>query len=463
MSVKGTVNNPFFVSSTGGIVDNPFGAISGQEPSPYNIRYILQSFADSVGVTDHTYDLLQISDADISLFSLSKFVNETLSASQGVVFGFNKNIVDPAVITDSLAYNLAMTLANTADAEDLIGVPDGITYQYGMTKADAASTGDVFARTVVYKRALAETLNTVDAPTFTTIKILTDSGGISDAPSLAIAKPFADGREAGDASIMSVGLSKLELLNAGELFTRIVSYNRDPGDLAQTASSPSLFFNKILADVVSASDSDGIFVGFQFDQTSGDLSQTTDASIITFGKNPNDTISAGESSTQVWTYNRSHADTSAAAESLVYNLAKTMVGDSASGADSLAYNMALTAGDDADATEALGILTTLRPSDGVDAEDLVGVPDGITYQITMTKADAASAGESFERTWTAYKPFGDTGDASDAPVKSARLVKSDSVTQSDAGQLFRLNYFESDYSVASFTAPYNFVETISLT
>ena len=469
---SGSVDNPFFVGSDKGLVDNPFGNISGQAQSPYNIRYTIRSFVDSVGVTDSAdtsgektsvaNDLSQISD--VSLFSLGKFVNDTLSASQGVVFGFNKNIVDSAAATDSLTYNLAMSLASAADAEDLVGVPDGITYQYGMTKADAASIGDVFARTVVYKRAVSEALNAADAPTFATIKILTDSGGISDAPSLAIAKPFADGREAGDASIMSVGLSKLELLNAGESFTRIVSYNRDPGDLAQTASSPSLFFNKILADVVSASDSDGIFVGFQFDQTSGDLSQTTDASIITFGKNPNDTISAGESSTQVWTYNRAHADTSAAAESLAYNLAKTMVGDSASGVDSLAYNMALTAGgDSAAATEALGILTTLRPSDGVDAEDLVGVPDGITYQIAMTKADAASADESLQRAWTAYRSFGDTGDASDAPVKSARLVKSDSVTQSDAGQLFRLNYFESDYSVASFTAPYNFVETISLT
>ena len=525
---SGSVDNPFFVGSDKGLVDNPFGNISGQAQSPYNIRYTIRSFADSVGVTDSAAfeggsgrvfgNLSQISD--VSLFSFGKFVNDTLSISQGVVIGFSKNLVDSALITESLAYNLQMQLATTADVEDLVGVPDGITYQYGMTKADAASIGEVFARTVVYKRAPAETLNTADASILATSKILEDSSGAVDAPILAIGKPFADGGDAGDASIMSIGLSKSEFLNAvdvfapvyafnrghtdssqtvssptlffnkslvdskdvtdasiiafsknqnetisaDELFTRIVTYNRGPVDSAQTTSFPAVLFNKILADTVFAIDSGGFFMGAGAEVGAGDSSQVADTSIIAFGKNANDPISAGESSTQVWAYNRPHTDTTDATESLAYNLAKVMVGDSASGVDSLAYNMALTAGgDSAAATEALGILTTLRPSDGVDAEDLVGVPDGITYQIAMTKADAASAGESLQRAWTAHRSFGDTGDASDVPVKSAGLAKSDSVTQSDAGQLFRLNYFESDYSVASFTAPYNFVETISLT
>ena len=106
-------------------------------------------------------------------------------------------------------------------------------------------------------------------------------------------------------------------------------------------------------------------------------------------------------------------------------------------------------------------------ADGADAEDLVGVPDGITYQFAMTKADTASAGESLARAWTALRSFGDSATVSDADavVVAAAFneLPTDGQFAADSGQMFRLNYFAADYVVASSTGPYNATEIISFT
>lgn len=458
-----------------GKVYNPFGKISVGVQKFLDIQYILQSLADTVqtfdgsvelfkSMSDPQYDSSQVSD--IVLLSLGKFLTETAQSSQHVSFAYGRGLSDSSQTNDtSLAYNMAMQLASGADAEDLVGVPDGITYQYAMTKADAASIGDVLARTVVYKRAPADSAQTSQ----TVVKTLglgkAEAVDAASAPVWTMIKPLTETVNQADAPIMTTGLAKTDGASLNDVLAQVWSYNRSHADSAHSAESPVISFTKVLADTVTLVDSGGVVVGFQYDQPPTDSSQTSDISILAFGKVVAESIDAADAFARVVTYARAPAETVDAADALVQTIGMPKA-EAVNTGDGFIIVQGKIFGDAADAAEASIRTINLVKSDAADAEDLVGVPDGITYQYAATKADAASASESLSRAWTALRSFGDTGDASDSPVVATAFNKptvTDGSSASDSGQIFRLNYFDSDYVVASSTGPYNAFEIISFT
>jgi len=464
-----------------GTIYNPFGKISVRRQKIEDIQYILKSLANTVATFDGSVEFFKsltdpkldsASTSDIVLFNIGKFPVETVNAAQQVIFAYGRAIADSASTNDgSLAYNLAMQLTDAADAEDLVGVPDGITYQYAMTKSDAASLGDVLSRTVTYKRSPAETINTAEAVLYTATLGKTEAVDAASAPAFSMQKALTVGGGHGspsnisDAPVVATTLVKTETQNINDVLAQVWSYNRSHADSAQTAESPAISFTKVLADTVTLVDSGGFVIGFQYDQPGADSSQVADLSIIAFGKNVPESIDAADAFARVVTYARAPAETVDAADALVQTIGMSKA-DSAQATESFILSQGQVYSDAASAAEAMARNINLVKSDVADAEDLVGVPDGITYQYNATKADAASAGESLARAWTALRSFGDTGDASDAPVVATAFNKpgiADTANQADSGQIFRLNYFDSDYVVASSTGPYNAFEIISFT
>ena len=459
-----------------GKIYNPFGKVEFNSQKILDIKYILQSLADTVATFDGSVEFFKsLADpqadsaqvSDVLLLELGKFFTDNPSAAETVAFAYGKGFGDSAQTGDtSLAYNLAMQLADAADVEDLVGVPDGITYQYAMTKADAASLSDVFSRTVVYKRSPADSSQTSDALSYNMAMAHADSSQTSDAPAFSLIKPLADATSGvADASVLSTGLAKADTASLNDVLTHIQVFNRAHGDTSNVAEAAAISFTKVLADTVTLVDSGGFVIGFQYDQPGADSSQTSDAPVIAFGKAVGESLNAADAFARVVTYARAPADTADAADAPVLALGMGKA-DSAQATESIVLSQGQVYGDSASAADAPVRAISLVKADTADAEDLVGVPDGITYQYNATKADTANAAESLARAWTALRSFADSAGTADTPVVATAFNKpgiADAANQADSGQIFRLNYFDSDYVVASSTGPYNAIEIKSFT
>lgn len=460
-----------------GKIYNPFGKVEFNSQKILDIKYILQSLADTVSTFDGSVEFFKsLADpqadsaqvSDVLLLELGKFFTDNPSAAETVAFAYGKGFSDSAQTGDtSLAYNLAMQLADAADVEDLVGVPDGITYQYAMTKADAASLSDVFSRTVVYKRSPADSSQTSDALSYNMAMAHADSSQTSDAPAFSLIKPLADATSGvADASVLSTGLAKADTASLNDVLAHVTQFNKAHGDTSNVAEAAAISFTKVLADTVTLVDSGGFVIGFQYDQNAGnDSSSTSDAPVIAFGKAVSESLNAADAFARVVTYARAPAETVDAADAPVLALGMGKA-DSAQATESIILTQGQVYGDSASATDAPVRAISLVKADTADAEDLVGVPDGITYQYNATKADTANAAESLARAWTALRSFADSAGTADTPVVATAFNKpgiADTANQADSGQIFRLNYFDSDYVVASSTGPYNAIEIKSFT
>ncbi len=314
-----------------GKIYNPFGKVEFNSQKILDIKYILQSLADTVATFDGSVEFFKsLADpqadsaqvSDVLLLELGKFFTDNPSAAETVAFAYGKGFGDSAQTGDtSLAYNLAMQLADAADVEDLVGVPDGITYQYAMTKADAASLSDVFSRTVVYKRSPADSSQTSDALSYNMAMAHADSSQTSDAPAFSLIKPLADATSGvADASVLSTGLAKADTASLNDVLTHTQVFNRAHGDTSNVAEAAAISFTKVLADTVTLIDSGGFVIGFQYDQPGADSSQTSDAPVIAFGKAVSESLNAADAFARVVTYARAPADTADAADAPVLAL-----------------------------------------------------------------------------------------------------------------------------------------------
>jgi len=532
-----------------GTIYNPFGKVEFKTKDPLEVSYILQSLADTVvtfdgsveffkSLSDPKYDSAQVSD--IISFGLGKLASDAITTSEGVYFATARPLGDSGDVSDLFALHYQKNLTDAADVEDLIGVPDGLTYSYAMSKGDAAAVADVFSRTVIYNRSFIDAGSLSDTPAISYSTPKADSASPSDAAALLTGKVLGDAGTISDAPAFASTLGKSDTASAAEDFAPAWQYDRSHSDASNTSDAQAFNLTKVLADTVTVIDSDGFVIGFQIDSEPADSSSTSDAPVFIVGKvltniadaaeslalftgktladtaNPTDAAptfivdavradsaqstdvpalaigkpfadsAAGgdvitsfgyglgkadaavtsESLAQVWQYSKPHADSSQTSDAPVFNSGLSKA-DSAGTSDTQSFASILGKSDSASVADSSIRSFGKNLADAADAEDLVGVPDGITYQFAMTKADTANAGESLARAWAALRSYADSSQVSDAAVVAATFneIPTDLQFVTDSGELLLFNYFEADFVVAATTAAtiYNAEDIVSLT
>ena len=321
-------------------------------------------FGESLNTTDvDTLNIVQavgetLSGLDSAALTVALGKSEALTASEGVVkvintaksdgataadtfakvvtyirtFGETVNQTDSQVLTTSLVKADAVSKADSpvlttslvkadgVNADDLIGVPDGITYQFAMGKSESLTTSDNFVRVWTARLAPGDTADAADSPALNISKPLSDTVVAADS-AISIGSLFEENpgdtlSGTSDASVISFGKNPSEALSAGDVFSRVVTYKPAFGHTADAADGPALALSKPFADSNTASDGFVLTTGQGF----GDTADASESLVRTIAKALGDTADAedlvGVPDGLTFTYAMTKADGASTAESL---------------------------------------------------------------------------------------------------------------------------------------------------
>jgi len=148
----------------------PFKIKRSQYLSFADLNYVAQQFADSaiaselidvvlgIGFSDN----LTIADAQF-VFAVNKAITDITGVSENHILSVGKVFADSSGASDLITnISTQKVLSDTANAEDLVGVPDGLTYQFIKAAADTASANESLAYSL--SQILGDTASPSDSP-----------------------------------------------------------------------------------------------------------------------------------------------------------------------------------------------------------------------------------------------------------------------------------------------------------
>lgn len=326
---------------------------------------------------------------DLPTYTLGKSLFETLTALDSI---------------NSLARGLP--LADGADAQDLVSVPDGSTFTLIKDVNDPITASELFVPLTSFNRTFTDTPNIVDTPS-----LGFGMGTISDSASIA------------DQAVVSLGMFR------------------------------------IVNDSITATDSIDDFVGGS--QQNVDLDSATATDVLAYsqgwGRLPTDAITSADTFVRVAAYNPSLTDTITAAEAPVFAVGMTLadsavVEDLIGVPDKSTYTLGMNERDSISSPTDIATLAV-----GAAYSDIILMDSDVAVFTTgMAKSDSATPGEL--ASLGTFKVFTDSVSAIDNEDSGGFSVGStlpdtqDVVSSGDSASGSVQSYFAAEY--VSFTEVY---------
>ena len=311
--------------------------------------------------------------SDLETLNVSKVLadqvlsTEILSAVLTAYRSFNETLVTGSGIN---TISTTKVLADFANVDDLIGIPDGSTFQMIKSLTNTSLSTDELSRQFTAFRSFAET----SSP--------------SDLLAHLISKPFNDNTSTSDL---------IEII----LFLGIVLTS----SASASDAAPLFNINKGVFD--SLSPTEALELSFIAFREFADSLTISEQHALSVNKSINDTSTPSETIATVHTGFRILADTTTTSEASILTIDKVL-GETlftSDGINSFAFSKALVS--------------------SASAIDLVGIPDGITYQFSSTESDSAIAGDESRILYSG--------------------VYSDGTSSSENGDIIKRSYFAADY------------------
>jgi len=440
-------------------------------------------------IQQHSFNMTKLfghsttpSDSPAIATSLVPFVGDNSIEPTDVVPDVhpNKGFFDTQTISEAIARKvLSKFISDIANIQDLVGIPDGITFEFITALSHTTTATDainLISQHWVRNLADSAGVEEHDFHRLFTNKVTADLVTLNEDISGQTSKVFSHGVTIAEGSAFGVGKSLTESQSLTDALVSTLGFGRNFGDNATPGDSPALATSTSFGHSATPGDAPALNPSKVFGHgvTIAEGSVTTTGKVIADSTTPGDAINS-----ILRTLVYGFADSTTPSENAILNSNKilahsatpsdspakatsTSFGHSATPGDSPAFGTSLPFGHGVTATFTNSINTTkglahsTTPSDSpvkatstsfghsttpgdnspllsigipladaANALDLVGVPDGITYQWSTSFADQITSTEN------AAKAFS-TG-------------RADTASTSEAGKLIQRDYFASDY------------------
>ena len=413
-----------------------------------NIFFVDKVLVDTQSTSDDlSYDAIKVLadtqsvSEDIALSptkSATDYILITPSADK-LVSEFTKSLLDTQSASDSIqSFDVEKTLADTANAIDLVGVSDGITYGFGDTEADTFGATDQIALTSGYIRDFAETFGAGDAdPVFASAKLLSDSSTLIDSQALNVEKLLSDTVTAIDE--LNTVQSQGTIDSAGA--TDVLSFGyalvfHDPllSNLSYELNEGDLINNNPSTDTYDLNAYDGNV--YDLMDSPIEVTALSDEIVIEQTKGASDTFGAIDSITLSNVFTREFADVYGSADAITLELARTLEEIYSGATDEItSFDITTLVAETITSADSIASFDVdMVFADSASAIDLVSVPDGSTYELIKTQSDSVNTiTDNAELVFEANRTFGDIYSGASDNIESfaATLVKSDSAVSVD--------------------------------
>lgn len=256
------------------------------------------------------------------LLASSKFLSESLAASENSEIAFNKPYFDAINVQELLIITggFYKALTDTALAKDLLGVTDGSTFTFGMVEGDVANVSEVFTKIVEYNRLFDNQVNISESIStlVSFIREFNESLEASQTYELFSQNYFdSDYIVNGQSYVVFnyrsplVNIFGLPFTESPQISEIINLYLDKPlSENLSISDDNQITFNKPIADNTEVSESlfNAISKTLADTTLAKDLLGVTDGSTFTFGMVEGDQINISESIFKEVNYNRSFTD-----------------------------------------------------------------------------------------------------------------------------------------------------------
>jgi hypothetical protein len=331
----------------------------------------------------------------LATIHLEKNFEEYNSATDFFVSDIGKFIYEDVVAEEKLAFGISKTLSDSVKVKDLVGIPDGLTYSFLSPEEDSTGALDVFERVVNYNR------------TFTDEFVFEN-----DVP---LAQPF------GLFQLFNEPVEESSRARSFDILT--LDSNLLKSDSVIASQFIALDTYKPLTDSTNADQ----FISLNTAKPVLDSTLSSDDDTIQFGKNLFNEINPSDDAL-ILEVDKDVSDKVYSPDNIALDnsLFKT---DSYVSTDriSLAFTTSLfddyEASDDSVITAGKGLKDVVPTSDdqsffinkflkdSVITEDLVSIPDGITYLASKSIFETISSTDYFTRVFVAYRKIEDIVDS----------------------------------------------------
>ena len=427
------------------------------------------------------FDQFSLNESIIYQMDLAFSESQTFSELVDVLWDQGVILDDTFTPGDISLIDLTKDLTDIVNTQDLIGVPDGLTYTLGQSLTEninssellsfalskffshSASTLDTLSAnlgkafhedlfpTEVLNRALGvnknEILNPNDAAAFDVEQSFSNTANLNEAAALLFSHSIQDDKAfANSNALVEAGknpndsLSPFDLLNKFDI-SKIVSDIATVEDLVGIPDGSTYQINKSITDITTLSDTfiRSFSQAYKEDQNVSDDTSFAFTKLFTDQSIPNDLkFSFG--------FAKPFSETSTATDNASFNFGIPSITDSVSNTDiptidnskaflevgvpildaTPLFSINSAFNDNINSLESIDSFTFSKPLfDQTSALDLVGVPDGSTFLF------AASFSSSFS--------------TAQSQIRNAGKIISDTASGTETGKLIERSYFSSDY------------------
>ena len=399
-----------------------------------DLQYFFKDYADSATISD-IIDIIRTRDFDDSIslsdleyiIVLNKVLFETVNPQENLAYDLNSFLADSAISTDLPSLGIQKVFSDIADAEDLVGVPDGLTYQFIKSKTENLTLTELIEYNLSKQFSDESVVN--DLTQLITTKPFTENVSATTTRFVKfLSKPINEAQSVTEEFIKSFNKSVNDSLDLSDLFTRIVTYIRDFEEDLNADELKQISFNKPTSDSVTVGElfSIGALTELVYD----DAFNVTEDLVKAINKELNENLTASELISYITTFNRDFVETASTSQAIQYALEQALA-DTANISELAAINLLRYALDTATVSDENTLLLGKNIFDTANAEDLLGVPDGITYQFIKTTVNTATTADEFDRTWIVVRSFADSASSTENAAKQfdKLLIDSASATQ----------------------------------
>jgi hypothetical protein len=410
-----------------------------------------------------TRDLFSVKTlAGVSLSSYA--YTDSIGSTDGIIsFNFSKGLFDSVTITESL-FSEATFFVNTSDsasAEDLLGVFDGITYTLFKNFYDNISiTDNAFLETgfgrpsqdsavvsensvIGFGKSLSDSATSLESISLLAAfeRAFTDNNSSSAIDNISLLASFNRAFADSSAPTESIAFTTTYIRGTVDGFVDSIGA---PTDNAIVSQGWARYFDDDITVSDSADRSYG--KGFRLD----DSAQVTESSLLFaqgWGRPPIDNTNVSELIALLTSYNRSFNDSSSTLENSIFNFGKVLL-DSSSILELASLNLAKPFVDSAVSSEAL----VLQPNKIV--SDSTTSLENLIYTLGLNKNDIISPIENL--TFVALNVLQDSSAITEIATLNYEKSTADSSSITEVGLISVQDYFLENYTLQVYVEKANY-------
>ncbi len=480
-----------------------------------------REFSDIADVTDTVALLtgLVYSDSisgvtDSSFLAFGKNVNEDLNTVDTQTLDVDKPISENLTTDEDTTLELIKVLFDAANVADLVGVPDGLTYNFGKGASDNTTVSDIFERVfdavrnfddvnsvteqlvLDYSKIINETVSTSDVEDvryemgkvlnddvtssdiltriLTVIRNFDEALNANEQIALHTSKPFDDIFIASDVLLRELGRPVFDTFNVND--DSFYDLEKEMTHIATTSDDVDFDLGKPLDDTLTIIDSG---LDWSFTKIVSELVDIDEDLIYSLSKPFEDTSTISDVAIPVYTGFRAFTDSNTMSDDLIYQMGKVL-NETVPVTESLQYTYS-TSYDDTFSVAEVHTIHLSRPlADSVTLnDDFIDIKQfkqlystgttstsEITFDLQQTLGDTATAtdlvGVPDGLTFSWATTFADSTSNSDVATIAVGGVLEDSITATEGGSLIERSYFAADFvefDDQDFSTAYDFVTT----